>query len=46
MKKRSQIRKYAVSKVSELLYDEQDPDTLKMLAEHVAEKKKKLQEKK
>lgn len=42
MKKRSQIRKYTVSKVSEILYQETDSDTLKMLAEHVADKKKKL----
>ena len=46
MKKKSQIRKYTVQKVADLLYDEKHPDMLQLYAGHVKDKIDPLTERK
>ena len=46
MKKRSQIKKYSVQKVHDLLSEETHPEMLKMYAEHVRDKNAVLEEEK
>ena len=44
MKKRSQIKKYSVQKVHDILSEETHPEMLKMYAEHVRDKNAALEE--